>query len=244
MRVRVDRTQFEEIAGLRALHRVEAACQIVRDSILPRGLADSYVVRVGDDPAGYGGVWNEHFPGRVMEFYLLPSYRQDATACFGEFLLATRATHVEAQTNMPQLHHMFREFAEAEVEEHILFEDGPTTTLTSPAGELRPRQPNEKGPEGPWVVAHDANVLGAGGILEHYNPPYADIYMAVAQPARRRGIGSYLVQELRRVCKDHDLIPAARCDPGNEASRRALVRGGLVECGRLVSGAVRPDSRA
>lgn len=76
MRVRVDRTNFEEVAGLRARQRVEAACQIVRDSILPRGLADSYVVRVGDDPAGYGGVWNEHFPGRVMEFYLVQELRR------------------------------------------------------------------------------------------------------------------------------------------------------------------------
>ena len=216
MRVTVEGTNFAELASLRTLHRQDATCQIVRDSILPRGLADAYMIRLGDRPVGYGGVWNEHFPGRVMEFYLLPEYRDKAAAWFRELLLLSGATQIEAQTNMPRLYAMLRKFAVNETEEHILFEDGPPTGLTLPGSEFRRRRPSDVGLEGEWVVHKDGEVLGAGGILDHYNPPYGDVYMAVTTQARGRGIGRYLVQELRRVCLEGGLIPAARCDPSNE----------------------------
>jgi hypothetical protein len=31
-------------------------------------------------------------------------------------------------------------------------------------------------------------IRGQGGILDHYNRPYGDIYMEVAEPFRRRGL--------------------------------------------------------
>ena len=74
--------------------------------------------------------------------------------------------------------------------------------------------------------------------MSHYNPPYADLYMEVIPEARGRGIGSFLVQELRRVCRESGRIPAARCDPANEASKKALLRGGLVAVGSIVAGEV------
>ena len=45
-----------EIADLRERYRREAGCQIVRDSILPRGLAAPYPVAVDGDIAGYAGL--------------------------------------------------------------------------------------------------------------------------------------------------------------------------------------------
>ena len=92
---------------------------------------------------------------------------------------------------------------------------------------LRTRLPEDDGPEGPWVVERRGRVVGAGGILHHYNPPWSDLYMEVATGSRRQGVGSFLVQELRRVCASSGRRAAARCDPGNEASRHTLIRGGL-----------------
>jgi len=95
--------------------------------------------------------------------------------------------------------------------------------------------------EGPWIVEEKGEVLGAGGLLTHYNPPYADLYMEVVNSARRRGVGSYLVQELRHVCAEQGLRPAARCDPKNHASRRTLERGGFKPCGEILAGALRAE---
>ena len=61
------------------------------------------------------------------------------------------------------------------------------------------------------VIEVDGQVAATGGILFHYNRPYGDIYMDVAEPFRRRGLGSFLVQELKRVCYENGHLPAARC---------------------------------
>ena len=83
-------------------------------------------------------------------------------------------------------------------------------------------------------------VVATGGFLCHYNPPYGDLYMEVAEHARRQGYGSYLIQELKRVCYEAGRLPSARCSPENEASRRTLERAGLLSCGRLLVGEVAP----
>jgi GNAT superfamily N-acetyltransferase len=62
--------------------------------------------------------------------------------------------------------------------------------------------------------------------------------MEVDQAYRRRGLGSYLVQELKRLCYTGGYIPAARCNPGNTASRKTLQKAGFVPCGHLLSGRV------
>ena len=57
------------------------------------------------------------------------------------------------------------------------------------------------------VVEVDGEVAASGGILFHYNRPYGDIYMETAEPYRRRGLGSFIVQELKRVCYEGDMAP-------------------------------------
>ncbi len=105
--INVNRTEYTDIATMRELYRHEAQCEIVRDSILRRGLADAYLFLVNGRRAGYGGVWNQHSPGRIMEFYVLPHIRaQDAAlpARMGRaFVQASGATEIEAQTNLPAL---------------------------------------------------------------------------------------------------------------------------------------------
>lgn len=52
---------------------------------------------------------------------------------------------------------------------------------------------------GEWMIESAGEIVATGGILFHYNPPYGDIYMEVAEPHRRLGCGSYLVQEPKRT---------------------------------------------
>ncbi len=239
MEIEVLRADYRDVAAMREAYRAEARCQIVHDSALSRGIADPYVIRVQGRAAGYAGVWNEYFAGRVMEFHTAPDARRLARAMFRELLTASAATHIEAQTNMPLMLAMLRAHALDIREENILFEDGCATDLRCPGGMFRRATRGDLGPEGEWVIDLDGRIVAAGGVLRHYNPPYGDIYMEVSESARRQGFGSYLVQELKRVCRAAGNEPAARCDPSNVASRRTLEKAGFVVCGRLLAGEVR-----
>ena len=91
-------------------------------------------------------------------------------------------------------------------------------------------------PVGEWLVEYAGAIVATGGIATHYNLPYGDIYMEVDEPRRRRGFGSYLIQELKRVCYTLGRIPAARCNVANVASRATLQKAGLLPCARILSG--------
>jgi GNAT superfamily N-acetyltransferase len=87
----------------------------------------------------------------------------------------------------------------------------------------------------------DALLAASHAVGIEYNRPYGDIYMDVEEPFRRRGLGSFLVQELKRVCYAGGHVPAARCNTGNVASRRTLQKAGFVPCGHILTGSVRMD---
>ena len=89
---------------------------------------------------------------------------------------------------------------------------------------------------GNWALQADGEIVATGGILYHYNPPYGDVFMEVAEGHRRRGLGPYLVQELKRICREGGHVPAARCQHDNHASRRTLERAGMLPCGRILRG--------
>ena len=239
MPIRVERAGFSAIAQLREDLRREARCQIVRDSILPRGLADPLVIRDGASTVGYAGIWNRHFPGRLMEFFVAQERRERTAAYFLAVVNAAEVAAVEAQTNMPLQYSLLLKYVESlPTVENLLFGEGVESPLIRPDLIFRPRSAEDAGPEGEWVVERRGAVVGVGGFLTHYNPPYADLYMEVLPGARGQGVGSFLVQELRRVCRKSGKVPAARCDPSNEASRRTLLRGGLVQVGEIVVGGV------
>src|SRR6185503_8186047 len=92
---------------------------------------------------------------------------------------------------------------------------------------------------GEWLLELDGTVAAKGGILFHYNRPYGDIYMEVTESFRRRGLGSYLVQELKRECYELGAIPCARCNPTNIASRQTLQRAGFVPFAHILIGSIK-----
>lgn len=238
--MQVRRVEVRDVEALRDLYRQEANCQIIRDSFLARGLADPYLILVGGQVGGYGAVANKYDKGRLVEFYTLPHARGLALPMCREILGASEATHVEAQTNVPMMLLMLFDCATNVTAEKVLFHDAHATHLACPVGVFRRRVPEDQGPEGEWVVEAGGAVVAAGGFLCHYNPPYGDVYMEVAEPAWRRGFGSYLVQEVKRACYAAGRKPAARCDTGNVGSRKTLERAGLLPCARLLVGDVAP----
>jgi GNAT superfamily N-acetyltransferase len=195
---------------------------------------------------GYAGLYPDDDKRSLIEFYILPHLRAVALPIFREALATTRATHIEAQTNLPLMLLMLYDCATNITREAILFHDGLTTHLACPGGVLRRATPadtslifpHQHEPVGEWLIEVEGMIVATGGFYTHYNPPYADIFMEVAASARRQGYGSYLVQELKRLCYEAGKLPAARCHPSNIASRRTLQKAGLLPCANLLAGEV------
>ena len=250
MDVSAKATSFEEIIRWRDMHRLEMACQITHDSIHTRpGWTEEYVLLLEETGVGYGSVAvGGPWTGKptVYEFYLVPHQpRLHAFELFQALLAASKAGAIEIQSNDTLSTVMLHAFAENVISESILFHDKVATSHRPPGATFREpvaaEAPDVAESDLKWcgVVELDGTVAGSGGILFHYNRPYGDIYMDVAEPFRRRGVGSFLVQELKRVCYEGGHVPAARCSPSNLASRRTLQKAGFVPCGHILTGSVR-----
>jgi GNAT superfamily N-acetyltransferase len=181
-----------------------------------------------------------------VELFVRPDDRALAPALFRRLVAASGARAVEAQTNDALLARMLQEHATEPSSDRILFDAGDTTTLDVPlpGAVVRAVTADDRArvfahahePVGAWGVAYDGALVATGGLAHHYNPPFADVYMEVAPAVRRRGVGSWLVQELKRICREAGGVPAARCHVDNLASRRTLERAGMRPCARLVRG--------
>jgi len=240
----------QDILPWRDMYRLEMACQIIHDSLHSRkGWTEPYLLIAGGVTVGYGSVAvGGPWKGKptVFEWYVVPQYRSRMFDLFSALLAASGAATIETQSNDPLLTVMLHTFAQSVTSESILFQDKLTTAHAPPGAVVRRATPDdaaqllshELDAEANWVVEVERKVAAAGGVLFHYNRPYGDIYMKVAEPFRRRGLGSYLVQELKKICYAQGNVPAARCNPANIASRKTLQKAGFVPCGHILSGAV------
>ena len=248
--MQVHAVELREIEGMRDIYRHEMNCQVLFDSIHARpGWSHEYLITDGDAKVGYGSVavagpWKER--PTLYEYFLLPHHRGRIFDAFLALLASSGVTRVETQSNDVLLTVMLHTFAATVTSESILFHDRLTTAHVLLDAVFRRATPEDAAqiageqlaPEATWVVAVGGVVAAAGDILFHYNRPYGDIYMKVGESFRRRGLGTFLVQELKRVCYECGSVPAARCNPQNVASRQTLQRAGFVPCGHIVKGRV------
>ncbi len=236
--------------SLRTRYRQEMNCQIVHDSIHRRaGWTLTYLLQVGGADAGFGslavgGPWKDK--PSLFEFYVLPEHRTHAFDLFEALLEATDARFIEIQSNELLLAAMVHTYARDVVSEKIVFQDGMTTALPSGGATLRcvtsdddVRRAIEERQGGPeWVLELDGQLAGKGGVLFHYNRPYGDIYMEIDESLRRRGLGAWLVQEIKRAAYELGAIPCARSSPENVASRRTLQKAGFTPLAHMLTGTI------
>jgi RimJ/RimL family protein N-acetyltransferase len=242
----------EAVLPLRTRFREEMNCQIVHDSIHRREgwtlswLLESQGMAVGFGSIAIAGPWKDK--PTVFEFYVVPEHRTRAFELFEVFRQASGARFFEAQTNELLLPIMVHAYGADIASEKIVFADGQTTLYPAKGAVLRcvtasdeiRRCLEQRQGGGEWILELDGVEIGRGGILFHYNRPYGDIYMEIAETQRGRGWGAYLVQELKRECYDLGAVPAARCSPTNVASRQTLLRAGFVPVGHIIYGSLKP----
>ncbi len=239
-----------EILPLRTRLRDEVRGQIVHDSIHRRpGWTSSFLLHVGGAAVGFGSVaidgpWN----GRptAIEFYVVPEHRHGTFAMFESFLGASGAKFLAVQSNLPLLTEVAFRHGKEMTSEKVVFRDGVTTSHAAGGARMRRLTSEEDLREaierrqggGEWVLELEGTVAATGGILFHYNVPYGDVYMEVVESFRRAGVGTFLVQELKRACYELGAIPCARCSPDNTASIRTLQRAGFVPVAHILVGAI------
>lgn len=249
MGILVRASELSEIASLREKYRGEMDCQIIHDSIHARpGWTREFALRTDSgNLIGYGSVavagpWRDN--PALYEFFVEPQHRMRIFEAFTTLLKSCEARTIETQSNDPLLSVMLHVFARNVRTESILFEDGFQTSFhpqgagfrAATASDAAVLQRLELDDTAGWIVTMNDEIAGAGGVLYHYNRPYGDVYMKIAEPFRQLGLGTYLVQELKAVCRAGGNAPAARCNVNNLPSRKTLQKAGFVPCGVLISG--------
>lgn len=85
-------------------------------------------------------------------------------------------------------------------------------------------------------VLYDRQTLVATGecIPSQKQPPYADLGMVVAQSYRRRGLGSFILTQLKKHCYEAGWKPICSCEASNLASKKAIEKAGFISEQRIV----------
>lgn len=238
MLLRVLRTDEATISPFRALFLQEGNFQFVCHSFHERAWCDSYLLLINDTPVGYGSVSGRKRPDRdsIFEFYLLSHIRSRAAELFRALIAASQAAYIECQTNDALLFGLVLEHARHIQTGAILFEDHQVTHHVPPGVVFRTRRDTDPAGDSAYVLELGGVVVATGGFLTHYNMPFADLYMEVHEGHRRKGLGTFILQELKKETYKAGRVPCARCNVSNLPSKATLLKAGLRVCGYILTG--------
>jgi GNAT superfamily N-acetyltransferase len=248
MALDVTKVSLKDILHLRILFLQESNFQIRYNACHDRGWTDSYVITYNKEKIGYGSIkGNENLGDRntIFEFYIIPSFRKLSSAAFLKLLHSSNASFIECQSNDFALTSLLFVYGYNIVSDVILFEENITTDLKLDKILFRKRNENDvvfehkAEPIGEYVLEVNKEIVGTGGFLLHYNIPFADLYMEVKEDYRRKGFGSFLIQELKKECYISGRVPAARTGKENVASKATLIKAGLKIAGFMLLGQVK-----
>lgn len=243
MEIKVSKCGLETIQPLRALFLHESNFQFVCNKCHDFGWADTYLFTTEGVEIGYGSVWGTNKRedrDTIFEFYLLPPYRRSAHLIFPLFHAACGATLIECQTNDPLLTSLLYGFTSNIQAEAILFDEDYTSTLAIPGVTFRKREETDVmgDDDSTYILERNGEIVASGGFVWSYNMPYIDIYMQVKEAFRQQGLGSLIVQELKKEAYLLKRVPAARCNISNHRSKATLLKAGFKVCGYRLKGTI------
>ncbi|HEX4757490.1 MAG TPA: GNAT family N-acetyltransferase [Terracidiphilus sp.] len=244
MSVTVAKVELAEILPLRALYLEEMNCQIRYNACHERGWTDSYALMLDGAPVGYGSIKGREIKDRdtVFEYFVIQPWRNRASQLFRQLLSTSGVQCIECQSNDRLLSSMLFECSSTVSADVVLFEDHAVTEHRVPGAVVRKKRAGDAifehkaEPAGDYVLEFGGEAVATGGFMLHYNKPFADLYMEVREDYRRRGLGSFLLQEVKKACYIAGRVPAARTGLRNAASRATLIKAGLRVSGFMLSG--------
>ncbi len=242
----IQKVELKEIQPLRALFLQETNFQVRYNACHERGWTDSYAITINGLAIGYGSIKGQEREDRdtVFEYFIVPSFRKRSRELFRQLLTISDARYIECQSNDMLLSSMLYEFSNSIRSDVMLFKDHAVTEHALPDALARSRADDDQvfehrsEPVGDYVVDVKGDVIATGGFLLHYNKPFADLYMEVREDCRGRGVGCFIVQEIKKECYLAGRVPAARCNIQNAASRATMIKAGLENCGYILLGEV------
>jgi GNAT superfamily N-acetyltransferase len=246
--INVLKADLPEIRSLRNLFLQENNFQIRYDACHERHWADSYLLVLNGIEVGYGSVKGKDAlkdRDAIFECYMLPAYRRWAGDLFSALIKMSGARYIESQTNNQFLTSLLYEFAGNVYSDTVLFADYITTTYQAPGILFRRRKEEDdvfgksRDDAGQYVLEKGGEVVADGGFLTHYNMPFADLYMEVKPDSREQGLGTLMLQEVKRECYRAGRVPAARCNMNNKASKATLLKAGFRVCGFMLCGEIK-----
>ena len=242
MHIEVVKTRLEEIKSLRTLFLQENNIQFIYDKCHYYNWDDNYIFLVDNQPIGYGSIWGKdkrEDRDAIFEFYVKPPFRKWSNAIFRELHTLSGATYIECQSNDLLLTGLLYEHAKDINTEAILFEDGFPTYFESIGSKFEKADPGSSNlNDVAYVLKQNEEMVATGGLMLNYNFPYADMYYDVKEKHRRKGFGSFMVQELKKEAYNMGRVPAARCNVNNQVSKATLLKGGMAVCGYILTGKI------
>ena len=244
MEIKVISAGLKDIEALRILFLQEGHFQFVHNKCHLYGWADCYACLANGRQVGYGSVWGQgkrEDRDAIFEFYIIQPYRKLADAFFTQLHAVSGAAYVECQSNEPLLFSMLYQYAQNINAEAILFEDHFRTDYSIPGVifQQKTAEVQDRSDDRAYVLRQNNEVVASGGLMLNYNMPYADIYYEVNENYRQKGLGTLMVQELKKAAYEMGRVPAARCNIKNIISKYTLLKAGFTVCGCLLKGTIR-----
>ncbi len=217
-----------------------------------------YAIAMADQPIGYACI--DHAKC-LWQFHLVRHATPQGPEIFAQLIGEGLMTAAVISTRDPLSIALCSEFQQRVWCQAYLFEDGWRTCEPLPdytSVTLRLAQPGEAARLadlcGDFLEAYEPYILNqrlyileaaigflgiglADPVLIH--PPYTCIGMFVHPDHRQRGVGAYLIQQLKARVYALGYIPIAGCGYNNVASRKTLERGGMITRDRLLGFAFR-----
>ncbi len=213
-----------------------------------------YAISDNDQVIGYACI-NDQYK-QLWQFHLVRQAIPHGTAIFAQLIREGLMTSAVIATRDPVSIALCSEFQQRVWCQAYLFEDGWRTTAPlagytdvtlrlaqlSEAAHLAELCGDFLAAYEPYIAKQHLYVLEAGNeflgigladpVLIH--PPYNCIGMFVHPDHRQRGVGAYLIQQLKERTYALGYLPIAGCGHGNVASRKTLERGGMITRDRLI----------
>ncbi len=222
--------------------------------------ATFWEIQDGEQSAGYFCTGSDN---DLLRFHLLENYQAQAQEIFRWIVSTCGIQYAIASTIEPlyfslcldnqvsiTLHsYLFRD------DKHIELLPGISDSIFRQAEKkelddiVRFYRANTEGP-GEWIEAflherlnraelfalYDRQILVATGecIPSQKQPSYADLGMVVAQSYRGRGVGSFMLTQLKKHCYEAGWKPICSCAADNRASKKAIEKAGFVSEQRMV----------